>query len=109
MRVVKNHLVSYNKSGVVLDYQELAGVTIDAWEAYLEINSNYIIKRNLYQRRINVEKEEMKYARLIETCFEYTISTVGLIEETKKTIREGYFEGDWTGYKFVKPIKESSN
>lgn len=106
MRVVKNHVVSYDKKGGVIDYQELAGVVIDAWEAFLEISDDYIVKRKLYQVRINNDKEEIRYSRLVETCYEYTISNAGLVEETKRTVREGYFEGDWTGYKYVKPVKE---
>ncbi|MDR2815626.1 MAG: hypothetical protein LBB62_02850, partial [Proteiniphilum sp.] len=106
MRVIKNHIVSYDKNGVVIDYQELAGGVIDAWEAYLEIANSYTVKRKLYQYRVNNDKEEIRYFRLIETCYVYTINNAGLIEETKRIEREGYFEGDRTGYSFVKPIKK---
>ncbi len=104
--VVKNYMVSYGKSGVMLDYQELAGVKFDGWEAYLEISEDYNTKRKLYQFRVNEDKEKMQYMRLVETCFEYTISKDGLIEETKRTAREGYYELDITGYSFAKPLKE---
>lgn len=104
--VVKNYLVSYDKSGVVLDFQELAGVKFDSLEAYLEISEDYIVKRKLYQFRVNNDKEKMQYMRLVETCFEYTISKDGLIEETKRTAREGFFQSDRTGYNFIEPLKQ---
>lgn len=103
MRVVKNHLVTYNSNGVILDCQELAGVVIDAWEAYFDISDEFTLDRKLYQRRINSNIEENKYSYLVETCYEYHINHVGLILETNRTTRGGYFEGDWTGYNFVKP------
>lgn len=103
--VVETYLVSYNKSGVVLDYQELAGAKIDIWEAFLEINSNYTVRRKLYQLRINTDKDKMRYARLVETCFEYTINNNGLIKETQRTAQEGYSEGDKSGYYLIEPIK----
>lgn len=106
IRIVRNHIVTYYLTGKIIDYQELAGVEIDIWEAFFEINNDYTVKRKLYQDRINNDKEEIKYFRLIETCYEYTISNAGLIEEARRTAREGYFEGDWTGYNFVKPLKE---
>ena len=104
--VVKNYMVSYGKSGVVLDYQELAGVKFDGWEAYLEINEDYTVKRKLYQFRVNNDKEKMQYMHLVGSCFEYTNSNAGLIEETQKTTREGYFQLDRSGYNFIEPIKE---
>jgi hypothetical protein len=103
--VVKNYMVSYGKSGVVLDYQELAGVKFDGWEAYLAISEDYTVKRKLNQFRVNNDNEKMQYMRLVETCFEYTISKDGLIEETKRTAREGYFQSDRSGYNFIEPLK----
>ncbi len=104
--VVKNYMVSYDKSGVVLDYQELAGVKFDGWEAYLEISEDYTVKRKLYQFRVNNDNEKMQYMRLVETRIEYTINKDGLIEETKRTAREGYFQSDRSGYNFIEPLKE---
>ena len=104
--VVKNYMVSYDRSGVALDYQELAGVKFDGWEAYLEISEDYIVKRKLYQFRVNNDNEKMQYMRLVETCFEYTISKDGLIEETKMTARDGYFQSDRSGYNLIELLKE---
>ena len=108
IRVVKNHLVTYSKKGDLIDCQELAGVVLDAWEAFLEISKDYLIKRELYQFRINNESNQTKYFNLTETIYNYTITTSGLIKEIETTIREGYFEGDWSGYRFIKSIEESS-
>lgn len=106
-RVVKNYLISHDKTGLVIDYQELAGVLIDVCEAYLEIFTDFTVNRRLYQRRMNNSKNEieMMYASLLESFYEYSVSKTGLIEETKRTAREGYFELDLTGYSFVKPLK----
>jgi len=106
MRVVKNYVVSYNKCGEEIDFKELAGVVIDGLEAFFEINSDYVIKRKLYQRRIIKEKKYVNYAYLAETIYEYSIDPTGRIEEIERTFREGYYEGDWSGYSFVKPLKD---
>jgi hypothetical protein len=106
MRIVKNHVVSYDASGNVIDYEELAGVATDAWEAFGEITNDYVIVRKLYQFRVNNDVEMVKYYHLVEALYEYSITNSGMIENTKETKRIGYFEGDWKGYKFIKPLEE---
>lgn len=106
MRIVKNHVVTYDESGNVIDYQELAGVATDAWEAFWGINNEYVIIRKLYQFRVNNNIELVRYHHLVETLYEYTINKVGMIENTKETKQNGYFEGDWKGYRLVKPLME---
>lgn len=106
IRIVKNHVVSYDASGNIIDYEELAGVATDAWEAFGEITIDYVVVRKLYQFRVNNDVEMVKYYHLVETLSEYSIANSGMIENTKETKRIGYFKGDWTGYSFVKPLKE---
>jgi len=96
------HMVTYNEHGRVLDYKELAGSNPDIWESFFEINDEYILKQKYYQFRINKNPLLAKYFHLIETCCEYELTALGLIEETNKVKREGYFEGHLNGYTFIK-------
>lgn len=106
VRIVKNHVVSYDAKGTVIDYVELAGVATDAWEAFGEITNDYVVVRKLYQFRINNDVEMAKFFLLVETLYEYSITNFGMIENTKETERIGYFAGDWKGYSFLKPLNE---
>ena len=103
-RVFRNYLVSHDKNGEIIDYQELAGVIIDAREAFFVISSKYKIERKSYQCKLNMDKENSKFSRLVETTQNFELNSDGTIEEINSFKQEGYFKGDWSGYKFIKPI-----
>lgn len=101
---IKTHMITYDKNGNIINFQELAGYNTDISETFIKINNDYKIERWMYQFKINMDKEHANLFHLIETLFEYKINSEGIIEEIGKCKREGYFEGDWTGYDFVKSI-----
>jgi hypothetical protein len=104
MEVIKSFLVTYNVKGIIIDYQEIAGVNIEVWETFMSVNDNFIFERKNYKFRIHNDKENIKYFSSVETTSKYEIKTDGKIELLYESKIEGYFEGTNEGYKYVKPL-----
>lgn len=105
VREVKTYLVIYNNYGKVLDYQQMAGVVIDAKETFMTINEKNIIERKKYQFKMPEDNDMRQYSLISQTIYKYKLMSNGKIKEVKKQEREGYFDFDKEGgYQFVKPL-----
>jgi hypothetical protein len=103
--VINSYLVSYEKDGRIIDFTKLLSVETDVEETFFEIKSDYSITRKSYQFQINSSPEMMGYFRLVETILGFEVNQDGFFKETRRIQQLGYFEGDWTGYKIIKPIE----
>ena len=107
IREVRTYLVIYNSFGKMLDYQQMAGVVIDAKETFMTIAKDYVIERKQYQFKMPKNNDMRQYSLVAQTIYKYKLMSDGKIKEIEKQEREGYFDfNNKGGYKFVKPIKE---
>ncbi len=104
-RIVKILLVTYDRNGKILDFQELAGVNIDVWESFMNITQEYMIEQKNYQFKINNDKELAKLFHLIETTSIYKVRDDGVVEKVEEQKKEGFFKGSWNCYTLVRLIE----
>ncbi len=98
------HMISYNKDGGIVDFQEIAVFHPDVSEAFVRITDNYEIEKRSYQFKLNTNKEFSSLFYMIESIFKYKVSAFGIVEEVSKSKIEGYFEGNEEGYKLIKKL-----
>ena len=104
MENARIYIITYNKKNHFVDYQELAGVVVDFWEAFGEISCDYAIVSKCYQYKMGNKVDMIKYLCFAEDLYEYYITNSGMIKKTKETKRNGYFECGATGYNYIKPM-----
>ena len=96
-------IISYNRNGVIIDYQILGGQIVDVWESFFEVKQEYNIIQKSYRHEFNIDIKGC--ICFLETIVEYNISSDGHITETHSISREGYFESILSGYRYVMPSK----
>ncbi|MEI7492176.1 MAG: hypothetical protein WCK92_12310 [Bacteroidota bacterium] len=95
------YLDLYKQDGEIIDYKYISGFKIDTKEKFAEIEKDLKVTTKEYQFSISKEQKhpDLYYAQ--ETIENWAVTITGLFVKTREIITNGYFNGDWGGYKLI--------
>jgi hypothetical protein len=85
---METYLIIYEKSGVIVDYQELASFSYVFEESRVEIQKDYTIQRTCYVLSNDVEGKDF----MTETVYWLKLNKDGLIEKKEELTKSGYYK-----------------
>jgi len=101
-KILKIFLITYDSNGVALDYMALAGYYIDLEEEFCLIEKDFHITTKQYKLKESPDKNHPELFYLNETLINLEIDVKGTLTKNFEQKRDGYFEGDWSDYKYIK-------
>lgn len=94
-------VVTYDKSGGIIDMLEVAGYKIDVYDGYFEIEKDFKIISKSYEFKQYPDSNPQNYSYAVETVSTYALETNGKLRKAQEKSREGYFSDGEKGYVFV--------
>ena len=83
----------------------LAGYYIDLEEEFCLIEKDFHITTKQYKFKESPDKNHPELFYLNETLINLEIDVKGTLTKNFEQKRDGYFEGDWSDYKYIKWVR----